>query len=50
MNAAYPFDRVRDADYYSYASPHDGGGQLKTVQMTLDDELVKEVVQIRSTG
>ncbi len=46
MNAAYPFDRVRDVDYYSYASPHDGGGQLKTVQMTLDDELVKEVDRV----
>jgi predicted transcriptional regulator len=33
-------------DYSSYKIPQYGGVQLKTVQMTLDDELVKEVDQV----
>ena len=33
-------------DYYSYNPPHNSGAELKTVQMTLDDELVTEVDKV----
>ena len=33
-------------DYYSYIIPHCGGIKLKTVQMSLDDELVQKVDRV----
>jgi metal-responsive CopG/Arc/MetJ family transcriptional regulator len=33
-------------DYYSYNNPHYGGKNMRTIQMTLDDDLVKAVDRI----
>lgn len=33
-------------DYYSYMIQHYRGGQLKTIQMTLDEDLVQQVDRV----